>query len=127
MKNQFINKGAFFLAILLVLSFCLIDADAQTRKRRRTRRAPRPVITNPVITPAEEQQTTASGDKIISTADEVPPAEATDGTQTSEPPAKKGTKPAAKPADDEIRQSINSLSNQVNRLNDKLGQMQETD
>lgn len=127
MKNHFINKGAFFLAILLVLSFCLIDADAQTRKRRRTRRAPRPVITNPVITPAEEQQTTASGDKIISTADEVPPAEATDGTQTSEPPAKKGTKPAAKPADDEIRQSINSLSNQVNRLNDKLGQMQETD
>ena len=29
MKNQFINKGAFFLAILIVLSFCLIDADAQ--------------------------------------------------------------------------------------------------
>ncbi len=122
MKNQFICKAAFLVAVLVAISFCLIDADAQTR-RRRPRRAARPVITNPAITPAEDQKATDSGDKIISTADETPDPEA-DETQTAE------TKPTRrKTADDDedIKQTINSLSNQVNRLNDKLGQMQETD
>lgn len=122
MKNQFICKAAFLVAVSVAISFCLIDADAQTR-RRRPRRAARPVITNPAIIPAEEQKATDSGDKIISTADETPDPEA-DETQTAE------TKPTrGKTADDDedIKQTINSLSNQVNRLNDKLGQMQETD
>jgi hypothetical protein len=105
----------------------VIDADAQTRRRRRPRRVVRPVITNPVITPVEEQKATESGDRIISTADETPEVEADETTQSAETKAKKG-KTAAKPADNEdIQQTINSLSNQVNRLNDKLGQMQETD
>jgi hypothetical protein len=128
MQSQFIRKAAFFLAVLVAISFCLIDADAQTRRRRRHRRVVRPVITNPVITPAEEQKTTESGDKIISTADETPDAEPDETTQTGETKPKKG-KTAAKPAadDQDIQQTINSLSNQVNRLNDKLGQIQETD
>jgi hypothetical protein len=86
------------------------------------------VITNPAITPAEEQKTTESGDKIISTADETPEVDADGTTQTPSTKPKQG-KSAAKPAADgeDIQQTINSLSNQVNRLNDKLGQMQETD
>jgi hypothetical protein len=128
MKSQFVRKAAFFVAVLVAVSFCLIDADAQTRKRRRTRRVVRPVITNPVITPAEQQNGTDSGDKIISTADETPDEEADETTQTVESKPKKG-KTTARPAanDEDMQQTINSLSNQVNRLNDKLGQMQETD
>lgn len=122
MKNQFIRKAAFLVAVLLAISFCLIDADAQTR-RRRPRRAARPVITNPAITPAEGQKATESGDKIISTADETPEPEA-DETQTAET---KPTRSKTAADDEDIKQTINSLSNQVNRLNDKLGQMQETD
>lgn len=122
MKNQFIRKAAFLVAVLVAISFCLIDADAQTRRRRPTR-APRPVITNPAITPAEKQKATESGDKIISTSDETPEPEA-DETQTAETKPTRG-KTAAD--DEDIKQTINSLSNQVNRLNDKLGQMQETD
>ncbi|MDQ3667698.1 MAG: hypothetical protein M3410_14220 [Acidobacteriota bacterium] len=115
MQSQFIRKAAFLVAGVVAISFCLIDADAQT-KRRRSRRVARPVITNPVITPAE-QKTTDSGDKIISTADETPDAEPKKG--------KTGAKPASD--DEDIQQTINSLSNQVNRLNDKLSQMHETD
>ncbi len=128
MQSQFIRKATLLIAVLVAISFCLIDANAQTRKKRRPRRAARPVITNPVITPAEEQKATDSGDKIISTADETPDPEADGTTQTTETKPKKG-KAGAKPAADneEIQQTINSLSNQVNRLNDKLGQMQETD
>jgi hypothetical protein len=128
MQSQFIRKTTFLIAVLVAVSFCLIDADAQTRRRRRPRRVVRPVITNPVITPAEEQKTTDSGDRIISTADETQDAELDETTQTEETKSKKG-KPAAKTAadDEDIKQTINSLSNQVNRLSDKLGQMQETD
>ncbi|MFN2513747.1 MAG: hypothetical protein ABR568_20295 [Pyrinomonadaceae bacterium] len=128
MKNQFIRKAAFLVAVLMGISFCLIDADAQTRRRRRPRRVVRPVITNPVITPAEEQKATDSRDKIISTADETPEAEADRTTQNPETNPTKG-KTSVKPAvdDEDMKQTINSLSNQVNRLSDKLGQMQETD
>ncbi|MBA2525569.1 MAG: hypothetical protein H0V18_07280 [Pyrinomonadaceae bacterium] len=128
MNSQFIRKAAFLVAVFVAISFCLIDADAQTRRRRRPRRVVRPVITNPVITPAEGQKATGSGDKIISTADETSDAEADETTQTADTKAKKG-KTAGKPAADneDIQQIINGLSNQVNRLNDKLSQMQETD
>ena len=128
MQSQFIRKAAVLVAILVSISFCLIDANAQTRRRRRARRVVRPVITNPVITPAEEQKASSSGDKIISTADETADPQADETTQSEETKPKKG-KTTAKPAadDQDIQQTINSLSNQVNRLNDKLGQMQETD
>jgi len=118
------NYVKFLIAACLVVSFCLVEADAQTRKKRRSRRVTKPpvaqpVITNPSIAPPTEAA--ANGDvKIISTAD------AADETTESEP--KKGTTPtAASPDQDEMKQTINTLSNQVNRLNDKLSQMQEDD
>jgi hypothetical protein len=129
MKSQFIGKAAFVVAVLVAISFCVIDVDAQTRKKRRSRRVARPVITNPVITPAEEQNATnESGDKIISTADETPEAQTGETSQTPENKPKTGKTAAKTGADaEDMKQTINSLSNQVNRLSDKLGQMQETD
>jgi DNA repair exonuclease SbcCD ATPase subunit len=128
MQSRFIRNAAFLVAALVAISLCLIDADAQTSKKRRSRRVVRPVITNPAITPPDDQKTTASGDKIISTADENPDAQADETTQTPETKPKSG-KTTAKPSvdDQDTEQTINSLSNQVKRLNDKLGQMQETD
>ena len=128
MKSQLTHKAAFLVAVLLAISFCLTDADAQTRKKRRARRVVRPVITNPAITPAGEQKATESGDKIISTADETPDLQADETSQTPETKPKNGKTPAKSTADDQdTQQTIDSLSNQVKRLNDKLGQMQETD
>ncbi len=124
MQKRVMRQVAFLLGVLLVVGLCLVDASAQSRRRRRTRRpvkkVERPVITNPdIAAPGEEETTTADGEKIISTADQsvTEPAEdkpATARTRTKTP-------------EGEMQKTINSLSNQVDRLNQKLTQMQETD
>lgn len=122
MPVRFSNYIKFLIAVCLVVSFCLVDADGQTRRKRRTRRTTkppvqRPVITNPPIAPAESS---TSGDvKIISTADSTQePTQATDPQRTKTP----------EPAEQEkMQQTITTLSNQVNKLNDRLTSMQEDD
>jgi phage shock protein A len=116
----------FLIAICLLVSFCLIEGEAQTRRKRRARRATRPpaarpVITNPPIAPAEA---TADGDvKIISTDDPTQePAAATQSGKT-----KNATTPGTPEQPDEMKQTITTLSNQVNKLTDRLTQMQEDD
>ena len=120
------------IAACLLVSFCVIEADAQTNRRRRTRRAakpaaPKPVITNPPIAPPTEtaatpEATPGPGDvKIISTAD------ATEEPTQAQPTQTKKAKAAASPEQEEMQQTITTLSNQVNKLTDRLTQMQEDD
>lgn len=123
------NYSKIFISLCLILTFCLIEGEAQT-KRRRTRRttkpaAPKPVITNPTIAPPSETQATTktatTGDvKIISTADSTTPTDPTDQAQEKKP-AK------TEPSPEDMQQTITNLSTQVNRLADKLSQMQEDD
>ena len=123
------NYIKFLIAACLVVSFCLVEGDAQTRRKRRARRAtpaaPKPVITNPPIAPPEGTKTPAesTGDvKIISTAE---------GSKETPSEPLQGWKPkvtAPAPTEEEETQStIKNLTNQVNRLNDKLTSMQEDD
>jgi len=110
------------VAFCLIVSFCLVEGEAQTRRKKRTRRAtPRPVITNPPIAPPESAQSeTTTGDvKIISTDD--PEAQEPASTET------KAAKPAASPEPENMQQTITTLSNQVNKLNDKLSKIQDDD
>jgi hypothetical protein len=109
----------------MALSLCLVDASAQSRKKktRRTAKpaAPKPVVTNPPIAPPTEEA--GSDVKIISTAED-------EAQQSESKPAE--TKPAAKKKvegdnQEDMQQTINNLSNQVDKLNDKLGKMQEND
>ena len=82
----------------------------------------RPVVTNPAIAPPGSEQTPGSdSEKIISTADQ----STTETEQTSEGAPKKGTTKPAGAAD--TQRTINQLSNQVERLNDKLTEMQKND
>jgi len=122
------NYMKFFVAAFLLVTCCLVDADAQTR-RKRTRRtatkpvAPKPVITNPPIAPPTETAAPATSDvKIISTADA--PAEPTQSPEATPPAAKKT---ASEGSDEEMQKTITALSNQVDRLNNKLSDMQEDD
>lgn len=116
----------FFVAAFLLVSCCLVDADAQTR-RKRTRRttkpaAPKPVITNPPIAAPTETET--AGDvKIISTADA--PAEPAKSPEPEAAPSP--AKNAEAGSDAEIQKTITALSNQVDRLNNKLQDMNEDD
>jgi predicted nucleic acid-binding Zn-ribbon protein len=121
------NYIKFLIAACLIVSFCLVEGDAQTRRKKRTRRsapaAPKPVITNPPIAPPDGSASpTPSGDvKIISTADST--KDSTESVQGWKP---KVTVP--EPTEEEkTQQTINNLSNQVERLNNKLTQMQEDD
>ena len=118
------------IAVCLVVSFCFVEADAQTRRKKRTRRttpaAPKPVITNPEIAPPDGTKTPAeSGDvKIISTADQTKD-QSQENLQGWKP---KVTAPAPAATEDEDTQSsLKDLTNQVNKLNNKLSQMQEDD
>jgi hypothetical protein len=122
------NYIKVFIVAFVVVSCCFVEADAQTKKKR-TRRstkpaAAKPVITNPPVAPPDSQETPANDVKIISTAD--PSAEPTE-TQSTDP-AKKPAAPAQPTgSEQDMQRTINKLSNQVDRLNDKLGTMQDDD
>lgn len=111
--QRIMRSIAVLVILVVVLGLSLIDASAQTRRKRRPRRAPRPVITNPTIT-----EESASEPKVISTADETP----TDPVETTKPKKKKTAD-----SDEGMQDTINALSNQINRLNDKLTEMQSND
>lgn len=127
------NYMKFFVAAFLLVTCCLVEADAQTKKRRTTRRttakpaAPKPVITNPPIAPPTETAQTPNSDvKIISEAES-----STDPAQNSESTANassaKKPQPESNSNNEEMQKTINNLSSQVERLNDKLSQMNDDD
>jgi DNA repair exonuclease SbcCD ATPase subunit len=124
MQSRSIRYGAFLLAVLVTLSVFSIDAEAQRRRKRRARRVTRPAVVRPVITnpsiaaPGTEQSTGPDGERIISTADQ------SESEPESTQPKKSGAKSSNAP---DMQQTINALSNQVDRLNDKLTQMQQND
>jgi chromosome segregation ATPase len=124
------NYIKFLIAACLIVSFCLVEVDAQTRRKKRRRSvpaAPKPVITNPTIAPPEASKSpTPDGDvKIISTADSTKDASKESSEQLQ------GWKPKVtvpEPTEEEkTQQTIGDLSRQVDRLNNKLTQMQEDD
>ncbi|HEY8412331.1 MAG TPA: hypothetical protein VIK76_13045 [Pyrinomonadaceae bacterium] len=141
MPIRFGNYTKILITACLILTVGLLDGEAQTRKKKRTRRTrkpavARPVITNPTIAPATTTTGTATnattGDvKIISessTNSDSP--EQLQGWKpkvtTPEQPSSQGTT-GSQGSNGEMQDTINNLSNQVNRLNDKLTQMQEDD
>lgn len=126
MPSRIRSYVKLLVAFCLIVSFCLVEGEAQTRRKKRTRRAtvpaaPRPVITNPTIAPPDAtQDETTSGDvKIISTADS--------SQDPTEPTEAKKPKPADSPEPDDMQKTISTLSNQVDKLNNKLSKMQEDD
>ena len=137
------NYSKIVITLCLVLSVGLIAGEAQTRKKKRTRRtskpaAARPVITNPTVAPPTTSTTATpnaspSGDvKIISESNNsTDSGEQLQGwkpkaTAPSEPTTAPQNSGSGAPAQD-MQNTINNLSNQVNRLNEKLTQMQEDD
>ena len=139
MPVPFRSYSKVLITLCLILSVGLVAEATQTRKKKRTRRTSkpavaRPVITNPTIAPATTgtaPNTTSGGDvKIIS-----------ESNNTTDPNELQGWKPkvtalmqsaaftapqdSSDPAD--MQQTITNLSNQVNRLNEKLTQMQDDD
>ena len=119
------NYIKFLIAACLIVSFCVAEGDAQTRRKKRRRSAPaapKPVITNPTIAPPDTTKSPdQTGDvKIISTADSTKESTEQQGSKTKVTPPEPTT-------EEKTQQTINDLSKQVDRLNNKLSQMQEDD
>lgn len=116
----------FLLSLALVTTLLVGEAGAQSRKKRRSRRVKKPVaapvITNPTIAPPTGAETAASDVKVISTADQN-----SDSDGSAEVPQPKKAKSTSGSDPEDMQKTINSLSNQVNRLNDRLGKMQDDD
>ncbi len=127
MQTKFLRQSALLVSLVLLVSVVVVDAGGQTRRKRRARRVtPRPVITNPVIaSPGAEQESGTGGERIISTADEAP-AEPEETVETTQPKKRKAASKKTSTEPD-MQETINALSNQVDRLNDKLSQMSEND
>lgn len=125
MQTRFLRPSALLVSLVLLVSIFVVDAGGQTRRKRRARRVtPRPVVTNPAIAPPGSERTGAGEDRIISTVDEI----TTPTEEAAQPQPKKRKATSKKAADDpNMQETINALSNQVDRLNDKLSQMQEND
>jgi hypothetical protein len=119
MRNRFLRQGAFLLGLILLVGLCVVDADAQTRRKRRTRRATKPaaakpVVTNPAIAPPGAEEAATDGERVISTADQS--ATETESPAETAPPKKSSTATQTKSSDAEMQKKINELSNQVDKL-----------
>src|ERR1051325_10586244 len=105
MQSRYIRYFALFLVILIGLSVCSIETDAQRRRKRRVRRAPRPVITNPAIAAPGTEQDANGTERIISTADE------NSGTTEATEEGTQSKKKTTKRSDPNMQQTIDNLSN----------------
>lgn len=99
------------LAVVMIAGLFLIDSNAQRRRRTR-RRSNTPKITNPAIyqPPANDNSNTSS---------ETGQSENLNGNQNTS-----AVTPSESP--EEMRKTIRALSTQVDKLNEKLGQMEES-
>ena len=100
------------LALLLIVGFLLVDSNAQKRKRKRRPSSPVRKITNPDIyqPPADNANANTSGDE----------NNLNSNTNSNTAPARPAEDPEA------MRKTIRSLSDQVDKLNQKIGQMEES-
>lgn len=134
MPVRFGSYSKILITVCLILTVGLLTGEAQTKRKKRTRRTrkpvvARPVITNPTIAPVTATTGTAPG---TTTGDVKIISESSNSTESTE--QLQGSKPRvtapvqAAPGDpQDMQQTITNLSNQVNRLNDKLTQMQDDD
>lgn len=139
MPIRFGNYSRILVTLCLILTVGLLTGEAQTKKKKRTRRTHKPAVAQPVITnPTIAPPTATTGTAANTTTGDVKIiSESSNSTDSSEQlqgwkpkvtapeqPTSQGSQGSSPP---DMQDTINNLSNQVNRLNEKLTQMQEDD
>ncbi|MDX6500153.1 MAG: hypothetical protein QOG23_3413 [Blastocatellia bacterium] len=104
-KHSMRKLVAAVLAVILMLGFLLVDSSAQKRRRRRRSTAPR--IENPAIYQPSPENTNSAGD-------------------TSNTGETNAARPAEEQDPETMKKTIHVLSTQVDKLSDKLTQMEES-
>src|ERR1700686_3345238 len=112
-KHSFQKLVIAVLAIFTIAGFLLVDSSAQ--KRRRRRRTPSgPRITNPAIyQPSPSDNTNTNGDT-------------SNGNSETNSAGVQPARPAAAEDPQAMKKTIRNLSTQVDKLTDKLTQMEES-
>ncbi|HEV7860585.1 MAG TPA: hypothetical protein VGO91_18345 [Pyrinomonadaceae bacterium] len=121
------------LVVLFIVGCCLVNVDAQTRRRKRSRRVTNPVVKSVPAVQPDTSQPVATDPQIISTAGDQPTDQNGDTANASTNASTTGTRRATRARNnnapetdqDAMRRTVNKLSTQVNQLTDKLGQMEE--
>lgn len=104
MSGKTINRyGLIALAMVLLAGLFLVDSNAQKRKKKRRSSSSAPKITNPEI---------------------YQPVIDNSNSNTSDNPNNAAPQPTPDP--DAMKKTIQTLSNQVDKLSDKLNQMEES-
>lgn len=102
------------VALFMIAGFLLVDSSAQKRRRKRRPSAPR--ITNPAI------YQPSPADNANSNSSDTSNANPADATQSDTQPAR----PATEEDPQAMKKTIRTLSTQVDKLTDKLTQMEES-
>ncbi len=132
MRCRLIMHRLFVLVMLFSIGLCFIEASAQQRRTRRSRRVTNPIVSRrPVATTdtsATPTSTTTSDPRIVSTADDQSDEASATGSSRSSG-ARAGARPRARGSLEEEHDSMsgrmNRLSRQVTTLTDKLTEMEK--
>ena len=105
MPEGSIRKLVIAVMAIVVMTGLLVDSAAQKRRKRARRRPSAPKITNPEIYQPSPSENSNSADPANTNSNSTP-------AQAEDP--------------DSMKRTIRSLSNQVDKLNDKLNDMQSS-
>jgi chromosome segregation ATPase len=122
MRRQFSRRIMIVFVAVLALGLCFDEASAQRRRTRRSRRVTNPVVTNtqPVVTP-----TPSADPQIVSTAEQQAAEAAAQTPATTRRATRRRTDETLEEDRDAVRRTVNDLSAQVTKLNEKLSQMEQ--
>jgi|GEM_PF-307747 len=128
-SRSIINRLFVLVVLLVVVGLSFVDASAQQRRNRRSRRITNPVVTrDTTTTDTGTTQTSTNGTtdaRIVSTADD----QSNDAANASGSNARTGSRSSAgaslEEEHDSMRTRMNRLSRQVTTLTDKLTEMEK--
>lgn len=127
MRRPITRRIMIAFVVLLAIGVSLDEASAQRRRNRRSRRVTNPVVTQPVV-PATIPSTQSTDPQIISTADQQASDNALEiSGQVPANSRRSNRRRTSEPENDEdsMRRTVNELSTTVNKLSDKLTQMEQ--
>lgn len=113
------RQVAVLLAIFFVVGLCFVEAGAQRRRKR-----PRRVATSlpvPSRSPTPDEASNPADPRIVSTADQ----SSTSTSRNTNARPRSSPTPAPETEQEQLRRTITDLSGQLNKLTDKLSQMEE--
>jgi chromosome segregation ATPase len=126
-SRSIINRLFVLVVLLVVVGVSFVDAGAQQRRNRRSRRVTNPVVTrDTTTTDTPSTSTTGTTDpRIVSTADDQSGDAATPTSSGARTGSRSSAGASLEEEHDSMRTRMNRLSRQVTTLTEKLTEMEK--